>query len=493
MPPDFLLPFGPFHIVVQHLPIGLVPAVWLLECFFPKSPKKINAPIACLHTALLLSSALAIALGLAYQEYGAYGDEINAHRDWGLIFGACLLVTYLFFWIDCLFHHAFTRLLYTASFALATATLVFTGHLGGELIHGKGFLLKPFQETTIKESAPTAKPPPTTKEIKAAPQKTDTTLPVPENTTIRLQAPAHKVRARSEASDSSEAVTLFLAAHTVLERNCINCHGATRKKGGYRIDSQEALFTAGKSRIAPVLAGNPGDSHIIQRMNLPREHDEAMPPIEKDPLSAADIEAVRDWILAGAYWPTDAEQREAAETYQEYGNAATDQLLQALAATGAKAEYNAWGDDSVRIDLAVMHPGQLEPALEALRGFGSELVWLDGSNLDLPDTFYADLGRFDHLQRLHLDGTNINDEQIRSLKSLTQLRYLNLYNTALTDPAIRTLRALPALRKVYLGATGISESAVEQLRQDKPALEIIYRSPTPILSRAQRDAGERRR
>jgi mono/diheme cytochrome c family protein len=491
---ESLLPFGPFHLVVLHLPIGLIVGIWVLECFVPKPEKKCNAPLAWMHTALLLATALTIALGLAYQTQGGYGEEIDAHRQWGLVFGAGLLATYLLFWLDTAVRHGFTHILYILTLTLTTAALFVSGHLGGELIHGKGFLLKPFKEEPAKVSTePAATPAPAKPSLKEPkPEKAD----APEVMVIPKTSPASTLVAHQSTvaeEDETNQVALFHAAHTVFERNCLACHGSTRKKGGYRLDTQKSLFTPGKSKIAPVLAGNPEESHIIRRMILPREHDEAMPPIEKDPVPASDLEAVRSWILAGAYWPTDAEIRAAADTFKDYGNATTDKLLAAITATGVKAEYNAWGDDSVRIDLAVVHPGQLEPALQTLRQFGPELVWIDSSNLNLPDDFYAELSRFKNLQRLHLDGTNVTDAQLKPIGKLKELQYLNLYNTAITDQALATLRSLPELRKVYLGATQITESAVEQLRQAKPALEIVHRSPTPFIGRNERPQQTRQR
>ncbi len=490
MPPENLLPFGPFHIVIQHLPIGLIIGVWVLECFVPKPEKKCNAPLAWMHTVLLLATALTIALGLIYQTQGGYGEEINAHRQWGLVFGAGLLATYLLFWLNTAVRHGFTHFLYILTLTLTTAALFVSGHLGGELIHGKGFLLKPFkQDADTTAAAPvktntthsnqtkpapkTAKPPKTqTPQVMAKPQAS------PESTVVAHQNP------HFADSQPPNRVALFHAAHTVFERNCITCHGSTKKKGGYRLDTKETLFTAGKSKIQPVLAGNPEESHIILRMKLPREHDEAMPPIEKDPVSATDLEAVRAWILAGAYWPTDAEIRATADTFKEYGNPSTDKHLAAISATGVKAEYNAWGDDSVRIDLAVVHPGQLEKAIEALRQFGPELVWIDSSNLDLPDEFFNALNRFEQLQRLHLDGTNVTDAQLKQIAKLEKLQYLNLYNTAITDQAIPALGTLPSLQKIYLGATQVTEPAIKQLRQANPALQIVHRSPALISNRS---------
>ncbi|MGC6455002.1 MAG: c-type cytochrome domain-containing protein [Coraliomargaritaceae bacterium] len=485
MPPEFLLPFGPFHIVVQHLPIGLIVGVWILECFAPKPEKQRSAPLAWMHSALLLATGVTIALGIAYQSQGGYGTEIDAHRQWGLLFGAALLATYILFWIDAAARHALSRIFYILSLTLTTAALVASAHLGGELIHGKGFLLKPFKKEDPVPVSKTVK----AQEVPTAPKASTKVTSVetgaqsvPGRTLSQTLAPASTVLTAQQSEEIDTRVALFHAAHTVFERNCLSCHGSTKKKGGYRLDTQKSLFTAGKSKIAPVLAGNPADSHIIMRMILPRENDEAMPPIEKDPVPASDLEAVRQWILAGAYWPTDAEMRMAAESFKDYGNAETDALLKAISAFGVKAEYNAWGDDSVRIDLAVVHPGKLESALGALSNFRTELTWLDSSNLELPEPFLNDLSRFAKLQRLHLDGTNINDAQLKQIGSLKELQYLNLFNTGITDQSVPTLRALPSLRKVYLGSTAITQSAVDSLRQARPNLEIVHQSPRPFIS-----------
>ena len=73
---------------------------------------------------------------------------------------------------------------------------------------------------------------------------------------------------------------------------------------------------------------------------------------------------VRAWTSPAPTGPR-YRMRATADTFKEYGNPSTDKHARAISATGVKAEYNAWGDDSVRIDLAVVHPGQLEEAIEA--------------------------------------------------------------------------------------------------------------------------------
>ncbi|MEO8369637.1 MAG: PSD1 and planctomycete cytochrome C domain-containing protein [Candidatus Solibacter sp.] len=85
----------------------------------------------------------------------------------------------------------------------------------------------------------------------------------------------------------------------VLAANCYGCHTDTQM-GGLRLDSAEGLRKGGKSG-APVVAGKPDDSLLIQaiRQTHPRLK---MPPGGK--LKPAEIEAIAEWVKAGAVWPT---------------------------------------------------------------------------------------------------------------------------------------------------------------------------------------------
>ena len=59
--PEFLLPFGPFHMVMLHLPIGALTAIWFVEFLLEnKGDKHKNQAIGLLHLLLLLSCALTI-------------------------------------------------------------------------------------------------------------------------------------------------------------------------------------------------------------------------------------------------------------------------------------------------------------------------------------------------------------------------------------------------------------------------------------------------
>jgi Leucine-rich repeat (LRR) protein len=103
------------------------------------------------------------------------------------------------------------------------------------------------------------------------------------------------------------------------------------------------------------------------------------------------------------------------------------------------------------------------------------------------------------LVRLGLDGTEFNDEGIRSLQSLTNLAELTISNTKITsigvdslmgsksleyldiandvgvdDSAIESLCQMRKLKQIDVRWTGLSESGVRKLSRCNPALNLIY-------------------
>jgi mono/diheme cytochrome c family protein len=508
-------------MVMLHLPIGALTAIWFVEFLLEKNgDKHKNQAIGLLHLLLLLSCGLTIVLGLSYEEFGQYGDEIEEHEFWGLIFGGCVVATYLFYWINRKLGKRGSKLIYMLSLLATTITMVITAHQGGELIHGKGFLSKPFKADKRRTvaTAPAEVTHESTPRKKAAPHavtQAETTAAIIAAPEVKLRqpdiSPAPPATSETTTGDASmdgmdpmmdamsddmmsggmmdtmapmaptpppakadQQVALFEASQTIFQRNCYKCHGATKQKGDYRLDNKHSINLGGKSKLPAIVPGNAEDSEMMYRMLLPRDDDDVMPPEEKDPVSSEDIDTVRQWIEAGAYWPDEAELSSAPSDTIEIGDANTDDLIEAINRTGVKAEYNAWGDESVRIDLGVVEPGQLDQAIQQLGGFGNKLTWLDCSQLELPQGFFKQLQQFTKLQRLHLDGTDVTDEQLATLPQLPELSYLNLYNTSISDAGLTALHDTPSLRKVFLSQTLVTAEGIAELTTAQPELEVVY-------------------
>ncbi|MBA3313497.1 MAG: PSD1 and planctomycete cytochrome C domain-containing protein [Planctomycetota bacterium] len=89
----------------------------------------------------------------------------------------------------------------------------------------------------------------------------------------------------------------------LLQRHCIECHGPKAQEGDLRFDDRGA-FLAGGSSGKVLIAGQPDESEILRRVLLPADDPEHMPS-NGSALTADEIAALQDWIVAGAAWPAD--------------------------------------------------------------------------------------------------------------------------------------------------------------------------------------------
>ncbi len=92
---------------------------------------------------------------------------------------------------------------------------------------------------------------------------------------------------------AAETIRFESDLEPILRTRCFACHGEAKKKGGLSLTSLESLAAGGESGAA-VVAGKPDESRLLQLVV-----DGDMPP-EGEPLSAAQIDALRRWIANGS-------------------------------------------------------------------------------------------------------------------------------------------------------------------------------------------------
>lgn len=195
-----------------------------------------------------------------------------------------------------------------AGLALTGLLIGFSAHLGGAMVYGEGFVLEPLR-------APPA------------------------------AGPAHEGLSSSvaleggPAADPGSAVLphealepdLFGEVRALFARRCSECHGdRKRAKGNLRLTDMAAVFARPPDE-AVIVPGDPAASALYQRITLPADDLDVMPPDEA-PLPAEEIELVRRWIAAGAPWsePVEAPPASAplAPTPSEAAASGTDEAPQ---------------------------------------------------------------------------------------------------------------------------------------------------------------------
>ena len=102
-------------------------------------------------------------------------------------------------------------------------------------------------------------------------------------------------------ASTSSAVDFVKDVQPIFEAKCLECHNPNKVKGKLLMDTAANLLKGGESG-AGLIAGKPEKSLIIERMVLPKDHDDIMPP-KGGPLAASEINTIKQWIAEGAKWP----------------------------------------------------------------------------------------------------------------------------------------------------------------------------------------------
>ena len=97
---------------------------------------------------------------------------------------------------------------------------------------------------------------------------------------------------------AAQAGGQFAEVSAFLGAKCVRCHGAMGKpKAGIDLQTYAAVMKGG-SEGPIVIAGNPGDSALIQALR--GQSGKKKMPFSGTPLPEDDIKKVEDWIKAGA-------------------------------------------------------------------------------------------------------------------------------------------------------------------------------------------------
>ena len=257
--PNLGLFIGRFHIILLHLPIGMLLMLAGLE-LVSRLPGCRNANASAGYILAIAAPASALAAGCGWLLAGGGGyDEtlLFRHRWLGVATaGLCLLTA-------CLWRAGRTASYRLALFA-TVPVLTAASHFGGSLTHGQDFLTR-YAPAPLRE------------------------LGGGRSTRARLEAGAD---AREPAFAAAVILPLFA-------RTCVPCHGPDKAKGKLRLDTIEAVLRGGEWGPA-IQPGRPADSLLLHRTALPLDHDDHMPPAGKTQPTADELALLRWWVEVGA-------------------------------------------------------------------------------------------------------------------------------------------------------------------------------------------------
>lgn len=276
-PSPWLAVFGRFHPVLLHLPIGLVPGLFVLEFgAFVLRREPPRGALFALSLLAALGAAAAAASGLVLGGEQDSGELVSRHKTFGLVFGGlCLLLPLVAFWRD--------RRAFRVVAIAALAASIPAGHLGGELTHGRGFLFAPLAGKAGARATTTA-------DRGTGDPAVDPTAE-PGGGTGRVIAPPPP----AAATDSVFARDVA----PILERTCVKCHNPDKHKADLLLTTLDGL-RKGSENGKVVVPGKPDESELLLRCLLPLDDEDHMPPEGKPQPTEQELAALRAWIAAGA-------------------------------------------------------------------------------------------------------------------------------------------------------------------------------------------------
>lgn len=282
----------------------------------------------------------------------------------------------------------------------------------------------------------------------------------------------------------------------ILTAKCAGCHGEDKQKGKLRVDTFAELMKGG-SEGESVVAGKVNDSSLLQRVYLPLDDDEHMPPEGKDQLTAQETAVIAFWIQSGAK----ADATIGSLKPDEKANAAIANVIGNLPKAEAKvaeadkmkltpeqektiattignveksgASLMAIAQDTPELRFSALNVAKefSDDGLAVLKPVAGQLKWVDLARTQVTDKGLAHLAGMKGITRLHLENTKVTDAGLDHIKGLADLEYLNLYGTQVTDAGIMKLAGLKKLKKIFLWQSKVTEGGATKLAATIPGLD----------------------
>jgi uncharacterized membrane protein/mono/diheme cytochrome c family protein len=445
---------GRFHPVLVHLPIGIL----LIAALFQLLSRK--EKYQSLHTAVtvalfwgMLSAVASCISGFLLSKSDDYDEALISKHQWlGISVAVTAIIAY--------YLQKKNNKQVKWVMLIMSLLIIITGHLGGSITHGSDYLTKALLSGNDKAGGIKRKPIP----------------------------------------NVQEAVVYTDVIKPILESRCYGCHGPNKQKGKLRLDEPDFILKGGKDGKI-VVAGKADESNLIERILLPKENEDHMPPKEKSQLSKQDIELLNWWVNGGADFNKKVkelsqtekikpallalqtgevqEKVSAGDIPEQVVEKADDKVIQQLKQRGIAILPVAQNSNYLSANFVAVD-SVTEKDLQLLDPIKKQLIWLKLGNVNIADANLATVAQLTMLTRLYLERTLITDKGISQLKTLSQLQYINLVGTPVTAKGILELKTLKNIRQIYLYQTSITPGEWNDLKKAFPGAMIDtggYRVP----------------
>jgi hypothetical protein len=456
---QFIYFLGRFHVVILHLPIGIILGLVIVE-WLERRPQfsHLRKVAPFLWGALGVSALITVALGyMHYAEGGFTSSSANYHRISGTLVGVIALIGWL---LSSRFETLY-RKSQIALLSLLIVLVIIAGHTGGNLTHGSTYL------------------------VEYAPQP--------------FRSLAGLSPHRPPITDVAMADPFLDVVQPILVNHCSTCHGENTQRKNLSLITYRDVMRGGSSGPV-IIASDILHSDLFHRITLPRTAKGFMPTDGKAPLTDAEVKLIGWWIQSGAKTNTQIGKMDVPSDLKplmlaELGLGGTPPVATASAEPGEETEGTEHRADQALVDnlnragfavrqvslsdpllivnLPIIGANVTDDNLKALAPARDQIIELDLRRSSVQDAQLNVVGQLTNLSRLHLESDQISDAGIRSIANLKNLKTLNLYgDQKVTDRSIPVFAKLAGLQEVYLWNTGVTARGAAELRKERPDLKV---------------------
>jgi uncharacterized membrane protein len=268
--------FGRLHPMMVHFPIALILAAVVMELFtLGKFRHSFRSGIRFLVIIGTISALFAALMGWFLAENGGLtGSTLDLHRSVGVVSAGFSVLLLVLLRKSELNPSASSIKTYRFFLFLTGIGIGLAGHFGAALTHGEDYLTEVLPKNSDEQA--------------------------PESLTVDIATFA------STLSPDQE-IQLVTNVRSILAHNCYKCHSGAKTEGKLRLDEKEFVFAGGENGPV-IIPGDPGQSELIRRISLSKNHKEVMPEKGKL-LSKEEIQLLTFWLEKGAPWPDGVAQQ----------------------------------------------------------------------------------------------------------------------------------------------------------------------------------------
>ncbi|UTA67446.1 FN3 associated domain-containing protein [Emticicia sp. 21SJ11W-3] len=430
--PLWVSPFGRLHPMLLHLPIGFS-IILVLIILIKKEiePKSYTFFVRLMLIITALTSCIAALMGFFLSREGGYDAGLLQWHKWTGV--GVSVFTYALTWFYEYLSEKTKLLQYLSVFCLVL--FILAGHYGAAITHGENYVLEAFEN-------------------------------------------------KKKSSDFSNESNLYAVSIVpILEKKCMACHNDQKVKGELNMSSVEKILKGGKHG-ALWKAGDTLHSLLLQRVHLPLEEKEHMPPKGKEQLTFEEIALLSAWIQEGANikktvkdYPEASKTRAMALKIAGSGNSiitydfaeASESTLTDVNTPFCVVSPLAAGSPALEAEFFVSRKFD-KKSLENLAKVKEQLVELSLSKMPVKDEDIKLIAQFRNLEKLNLNQTDISGSTLDQLAQNKKLYSVTLSGTKIGKAQLQKLMVLPALKEVFVWNTSLDSVAIQEFAKKYPGV-----------------------